>query len=363
MLRTCFVMSLIALGAFVARADPDAGNAAPVASDWMLESGATLNAGDHARAREIMESAAATGDAEAINGLAQYAEMGVGGEPDPVLARKLYEQAVRGRSIGGALNLGRLLLDSDDATERCRGADLLQRIYSVPKSLETGVKRVAAAGLAYAYLLGRGVETDVAKGVALLEEADFKQDTDSHTLYLLGRTYESGWGGHAPDAKRAYDYYRRASELDNPKAWWSLGMAFLNGSGVEADPVEAYRWVRMAGEADDARGESSTAAMLALGQGVAENDVEARSWYERAAIKGSAHALRGLGFMLLNGEGGERDAGLGWAYVTLAAEVGDENAQLLMRQHEGDVSHKEKRAARKIAADWVARNGKPSIDD
>lgn len=172
-----------------------------------------------------------------------------------MLARKLYEQAVAGRSIGGALNLGRLLLDSDDATERCRGADLLQRIYSVPKSLETGVKRVAAAGWAYAYLLGRGVETDIAKGVALLEEADFKQDTDSHTLYLLGRTYESGWGGHAPDAKRAYDYYRRASELDNPKAWWRLGMAFLNGSGVEADPVEAYRRVRMAGEADDARRE------------------------------------------------------------------------------------------------------------
>ena len=277
MLRTCFVMSLIALGAFVARADPDAGNAAPVASDWMLESGAALNAGDHARAREIRERAAATGDAEAINGLAQYAEVGVGGEPDPVLARKLYEQAVAGRSIGGALNLGRLLLDSDDATERCRGADLLQRIYSVPKSLETGVKRVAAAGWAYAYLLGRGVETDIAKGVALLEEADFKQDTDSHTLYLLGaRTRAAG----ADTRRMPREPTTTTGALPNsitPKrggAWGWRSSTAVGSKLIPSRPTAGCEWL----EKPTMRGESSTAAMLALGQGVAENDVEARSW-------------------------------------------------------------------------------------
>ena len=57
-----------------------------------------------------------------------------------------------------------------------------------------------------------------------------------------------------------------------------LGMALLEGVGVEADPQEAYRGVRKAGEAGYANAEISTAVMLALGQGVEENDAEARSW-------------------------------------------------------------------------------------
>jgi uncharacterized protein len=104
-------------------------------------------------------------------------------------------------------------------------------------------------------------------------------------------------------------------------------MALLEGSGVEPNEQEAYRWVRRSGEAGY-----------------------------------SAHAMRGLGFMLLTGEGGPRDAAVGFAYIRLAADAGDESAVKGLSRFEPQLSDEERLATRRIAAQWRRDHGPATTD-
>jgi uncharacterized protein len=336
----------------------------PEAARLFEEADAALGKQDFVRARALMERAAATGEPEAINGLALYVSQGVGADPDPVRGRALLEQAFAKGSVGARLNLGCALVDSNQPEEQERGVALLQELYADPPEGEgkAATRRMAAGGLAKAYLFGVAVDEDIARGVDLLEEADASADADPQILFLLGRVFESGWGGRAPDSMRSYLYFMRAAQKDHAPSQWKVGMALLNESGAKRDEREAYRWVRRSADGGYLNGQLSTAVMLALGQGVAEDDVESRAWYERAANRNSAHALRGLGSMLLTGEGGPRDPARGLAYVQLAADAGDENAVKGLEWSRAQVSDAERRAAEEIAAKWLREHGKPVPD-
>lgn len=323
-----------------------------------------VDAGDYARGRALMERAAATGEPEALNGLASYTAQGIGGERDPKRARELFEQAVAAGSIGAKLNLGLELIDSHDPADQRRAVALLEDLYANPPADKgkDAVRMLAAGGLGKAYAFGIAVEEDTARGVDLLEESDASEEAMPDVLFLLGRTFDSGLGGREPDAVKSYRYFLRAAHKHDAPSQWKVGMALLNGSGVERNEREAYRWVRKSGEAGYRSGEISTAVMLAIGQGVEENDVEARAWYDRAARKNSAHALRGLGFMLITGEGGPREGARGLAYVRLAAESGEEKAVQGLAWAESQASDDERKAAGPIAAHWVEEHGKPEAD-
>jgi TPR repeat protein len=130
-----------------------------------------------------------------------------------------------------------------------------------------------------------------------------------------------------PIIYRAVPFFLRAAEGEHSAAQWSVGMALLEGWGVEQDPVDAYRWVRKAAEAGDARGQISLATMLAIGQGVDEDDEEARVWYQRGVERNLADSLRGLGGMLVTGEGGSVEPARAWAYLMLAADAGEDKAR------------------------------------
>jgi TPR repeat protein len=300
----------------------------PAAARLFAAAEKAVDAGDYAQGRALMERAAATGEPEAMNGYAMYVSRGIGADPDPVRGRVLLEQAVAAGSVAARVNLGCELIHSEDPGDQRRGVGLLADVYAHPPAVPSGgdLRMLAAGGLASAYLFGISVEEDVPRGVELLELADASHQAAPDMLYLLGRTYQSGWGGREPDALKSYLYFLRGAQLGHAPSQWYVGMALLNESGAAHDEREAYRWVRMSGEVGFLNGELSTAVMLALGQGVEEDDVEARRWYERAATKNSAHALRGLGFMLLTGEGGPREPARGLAYVQLAADAGDEEA-------------------------------------
>ncbi len=331
----------------------------------MDEAHKAIASGDAARGRTLMEQAAATGDPEALNAFALFIERGIGGDPDPERARPMFEKAAAEGSIGAKLNLGVALIDSDDPKEQKRAVALLEDLHANPPAgpaPQDSTRMVSAGVLAKEFLFGRGVETDVERGVDLLEQADATEAAEPDVVFLLGRTFESGWGGREPDAAKSYRYFLRAAQKDHSAAQWKVGMALLNGSGVEKNEQEAYRWVRKSGEAGYTEGELSTAVMLAIGQGVAENDAEARTWYERAVRKNSAHALRGLGFMLLTGEGGSRDGARGFAYAKLAADAGEETAVKLLPKFEPQVSAIERATADQIAAQWLKEHGAPTPD-
>jgi TPR repeat protein len=99
---------------------------------------------------------------------------------------------------------------------------------------------------------------------------------------------------------------------------------------VEAQPEAAWALLKPLADTGHAPSMAAVGSMLATGLGVAQDDVEARDWYRRAAEAGSVSGLRGYGGMLLEGEGGPKDVALGIAMLLIAADAGDENAQMLL---------------------------------
>lgn len=313
---------------------------------------AAMREPDQARARQLMEEAAALGHPEAINGLGFFTLAGIGAEPDEARGVELLEEALETGSKGAGLNLGAWLVESEKPEDQQRGVELLTKAYADPK-----LRAQAARGLAIANLFGRGVEANLTRGVDLLEEADQR---DPRIGFLLGRTYESGWGGRPQDPAKAYAYFLKAAELGNAGAAWKVGMALLEGNGVEADEQAAYRWVRKSAEAGDPRGEISLAVMLATGQGVREDDQQARVWYEKGVERGMAHALRSLGSMLLTGEGGPADPVRGLAYLQLASDAGEETAaKILQSLQTRGIPQAE---VDRIKSEWISAHGRPTLD-
>jgi TPR repeat protein len=61
----------------------------------------------------------------------------------------------------------------------------------------------------------------------------------------LGDQYEKGHGVKQSPADAIY-WYTRSALQGEPTAYWSLGLCFADGIGVEKDLVEAYFWLALA---------------------------------------------------------------------------------------------------------------------
>ena len=99
---------------------------------------------------------------------------------------------------------------------------------------------------------------------------------------------------------------------------------------VEMQPEAAWALLKPLAEGGHAPSMAALGSMQASGLGVAQDLAAGREWYRRAAEAGSVSGLRGYGGMLLQGEGGPKDTTLGIALLVIAADAGDENAQMLL---------------------------------
>lgn len=219
----------------------------------------------------------------------------------------------------------------------------------------------AEAKNAYAGMLirGAGGPADAAEGRRLLLEAASEGSVGANMT--LGAAHRGGTGGFPRDPALAFSYMSRAAGLATGSSagrlYWELGMMHLRGIGTPANPQESYRWVARAAEAGEVRGMISRAVMLATGEGVPEDDAAARQWYERASRLDDpllAHALRGLGGMLVIGEGGPADVPRGIAYLRIAEGGGDELARVGLQRFANLITPEVDRDAARIAAEWLA---------
>ncbi len=342
------VAALLAAPALAAEKPPTPGE------DMMMQA-SRLAETDQVAALALMRKAAATGDPEAINGLAGFRSMGVGAPADQVEATALYEQAMAKGSKVAASNLGRRLLLDDDPANDARAVELL-----TPLAQDKMLAPTVWYPMGRAMLFGQsGREPDLKGGMHLLESAESREPNNADLFFLLGRGHQAGWGERTRDPSRAAKYFKQSADLGDERAQWYYGMALLNGAGVRMDVREAWTWVRKSAEAGYANGQVSAAVMLAVGQGVAENDAEARAWYRKAAEQRSAHGLRGLGLMLMTGEGGPVDLLTGQAYAEMAREGGDRQAGALLEQLGQTLSVEDRRKAEQIKVDWKRKFGDP----
>ncbi len=107
------------------------------------------------------------------------------------------------------------------------------------------------------------------------------------------------------DFTRSYELLLPLAEENNAEAQFLLGSLYINGDGVEKDDTKGLSWI-----------------MKAARQGYDQARLRALGIYLELAERGDAGAMYNLGYMCLNGWGGERDtdAGIGW--LEMAAKKG-----------------------------------------
>lgn len=137
-------------------------------------------------------------------------------------------------------------------------------------------------------------------------------------MYLEGKGVE-------PDPLLGVAFLEQAAQAGHAPALLGLGVAYLRGVGVEQDMKTAREWLQRAAEA------GLDTAMLYLGQSYRPPFAEpgdpeaARRWFDEAREAGAADALAHLGF--LAAEGAEPDPDAARRYFEQGAEAGSALAQ------------------------------------
>jgi TPR repeat protein len=234
--------------------------------------------------------------------------------------------------------------------------------------------RAAAAGniqahvwLGECYEHGDGAEADAAKAVEHYRKA--ANGGDAHALAELGRCIlhgigtradpacgdvilraaaEGGWtpalgelerywfsrgeklfgrAGVDPEtAAEAVRCYRKAAELGHRRGALMLAECLRHGVGTPADLEQSVIWYRKAATLFDAK--IALGDMYYYGWGVGRNEREAVRWYEQAVAQHEdAYAMYSLGYCLLHGHGGRRDARAALGLLRRSAWLGEADAQ------------------------------------
>ncbi|MDR3389435.1 MAG: tetratricopeptide repeat protein [Rudaea sp.] len=86
--------------------------------------------------------------------------------------------------------------------------------------------------------------------------------------------------------RQAFGCYRQAAELGDAWAQYNLGHLYLDGNGVDRDPLLASHWYAAAAAQGHPRAMNLLARCYEEGWGVARDSTLAEYWYEKSAEGG-----------------------------------------------------------------------------
>ncbi|RKJ84520.1 sel1 repeat family protein [Aeromonas veronii] len=332
----------------------------PNAMHWMQQ--AAEQSGPLAADQQIRANAAwQVGD---------WYQAGLGEPKSPVLATQWWQRSARLGNTQASYRLGLM------CQERHQGKPVSECLDWFEQAAKQDHAE-AQLNLARWYSTQPGADTDAVKW---LEQAAEQGNRDAQ--YLLGERYAQGkgivkrpdlaqrWNDKAaaqqqPDAllqqakqaapTNAFTAYQRAATAGSAEAELWLGMTYLAGEQVQADPALGRYWLELAAghgshdaeyqlslqQVDQkqqihwltraAKGGVTKAwfdlAELQRGQGELE---QARASYTKAAQQGLIAAQYTYGEMLRLGQGGKEDYALALKQYRLAAQQGDRMAQYRM---------------------------------
>lgn len=107
---------------------------------------------------------------------------------------------------------------------------------------------------------------------------------------------------------------------------YSLGIAYMNGEGVDKDAVVGFSWLLRAAEQAFPQAQARIGDAYLLGKGVGKSPAQAVSWYSRAAETGNAAALLALAECYETGTGVRGDQSLAFSLYQRAAFLGNPRA-------------------------------------
>jgi len=117
---------------------------------------------------------------------------------------------------------------------------------------------------------------------------------------------------------QARDWYAKSAAAGNDWGQYNYGHLFLDGNGVERDPVAAFGWYLKAARQGHARAQNLVARCCEEGWGTAKDSAAAFDWYRRSAEGGYFRASYNYATALA--QRGEIDAAAHWFWR--AAEEG-----------------------------------------
>lgn len=129
--------------------------------------------------------------------------------------------------------------------------------------------------------------------------------------------------------KRDLFWERAGAESGDPEAMIQMGVAYLNGDGVERDPEKACEYFRQAAEMDEPVGQYNMGLQCAKGEGVRRSFSEAIEWMTMARDNGDpdaeAHIKNMEGAAELEQKAYAGDAEAQARFSTLLAQYASEN--------------------------------------
>lgn len=162
--------------------------------------------------------------------------------------------------------------------------------------------------------------------------------TSSDKDYQLAVAYLNGRGVVRDEAK-GMEYLVKASDAGNADAQLTLGYAYMKGTnGLTKDLPKALELFIQSGESGNRDAQYNAGLMYARGDGVAKDYEKALSWFEKAAYQGDTGAFYNLGVMYINGEGTVRDPLTAYAWFQLASEKGYAGAEEGMASARSDMT-------------------------
>lgn len=302
---------------------------------------------------ELLEKAAASGSAEAMNRLGELYRGGSEGiEPNSEKAVQWFQRGAETGSAEAMENLGLSLLAGNGIRRDVKAAETWLR-----KSAELG-NASAECSLGTRYYDGDFGERNLGEAAAWWEKA--AEHGDTVAMNNLSQFYRDPDNG-SPDLKKAEEWLVRAAESGNADAACLLGACYHRGDFGESDIRKALEWTRKGAAQGDATAMSNLGIMYRDGDGVEKNPMLAADWFRRAADAGHPVAMTNLGLALLFGDGVPKDEKEGNEWLEKAFAAGDSDGALVLgnrylNEGEGD-------EAKRKAVEWwtkAAEQGNPS---
>jgi TPR repeat protein len=134
------------------------------------------------------------------------------------------------------------------------------------------------------YYFGKGVQIDVPKAVAFLQEAAAMREP--RAMDLLGTHFRK-----LRDFDQARKFYEAAAAEGYPLSLSNLGVLYMNGEGVQRSPEIAANLFKQGAEKGDPVGMCFYAGCLAEGLGLQRDSKSAAEWFRRSARAGNPRAI------------------------------------------------------------------------
>jgi TPR repeat protein len=167
------------------------------------------------------------------------------------------------------------------------------------------------------------VPKDPARGCAYEQKASAHR---ADAMHLVGMCYQRGAAG-APDKAKAEAAYTRAAAMGFPKSKCALGQMLMGEPQHAARGLALCEEVAKAGDVD---AQIVVADAYFSGASVKRDYSAARKWYEVAAKQKNPQAMRRLGEMYANGDGGPKDPKKAMQLWTAAEKAGDPLVAILV---------------------------------